>query len=66
MNALTHSAAASTKLDASEQTAGDPSVIVLVVLPELTIDGELPPGVHTADWSEFKSRFGARLQDACG
>jgi hypothetical protein len=30
----------------------------LVVLPELTIDGELPPGVHTADWLEFKSRFG--------
>jgi len=30
----------------------------LVVLPELTIDGELPPGVHTADWPEFISRFG--------
>ena len=28
------------------------------MLPELTIDGELPPGVHTADWPEFISRFG--------
>ena len=40
------------------QTLGGPSVIVLVVLPELTIDGELPPGVHAADWPEFISRFG--------
>ncbi|HEY2017539.1 MAG TPA: hypothetical protein VGH38_28735 [Bryobacteraceae bacterium] len=38
--------------------SGDPSVIVLVVLPELTIDVELPPGVHAADWQEFMSRFG--------
>ena len=30
----------------------------MVVLPELTIGGELPPGVHTADWQEFLSRFG--------
>jgi len=28
------------------------------VLPALTIDGELPPGVHTAGWQEFISRFG--------
>jgi predicted nucleotidyltransferase len=28
------------------------------VLPELTDDGELPPGVHIADWQEFQSRFG--------
>lgn len=37
------------------------SVIHLVsfcLLPELTIDGELPPGVHTAGWEEFISRFG--------
>jgi predicted nucleotidyltransferase len=37
---------------------GDPSVIVLAVLPDLTAAGELPPGVHTADWPEFQSRFG--------
>jgi len=30
----------------------------LVVLPELNADGELPPGVHIADWAEFESRFG--------
>ena len=30
----------------------------MVVLPELTKDGELPPGVHVADWQEFQSRFG--------
>jgi hypothetical protein len=29
----------------------------VVVLPELTADGELPPGVHVADWQEFQSRF---------
>jgi predicted nucleotidyltransferase len=29
----------------------------LVVLPELTADGELPPGVHVADWQEFQTRF---------
>jgi hypothetical protein len=27
------------------------------VLPELTAEGELPPGVHVADWQEFQSRF---------
>jgi hypothetical protein len=32
--------------------------IVFIVLPELTSDGELPPGVHVADWLEFESRFG--------
>jgi hypothetical protein len=31
----------------------------LVVLPNLTDVGELPPGVHIADWQEFESRFGA-------
>lgn len=29
----------------------------MVVLPELTAEGELPPGVHIADWQEFQSRF---------
>jgi predicted nucleotidyltransferase len=29
----------------------------VVVLPELTAEGELPPGVHNADWQEFQSRF---------
>lgn len=29
-----------------------------MVLPELTADGGLPPGVHIADWQEFQSRFG--------
>jgi hypothetical protein len=29
----------------------------LVVLPELTAEGEFPPGVHSADWQEFQSRF---------
>jgi hypothetical protein len=28
------------------------------VLPELTGDGELPPGVHAADWRELGARFG--------
>jgi len=28
------------------------------VLPKLTEEGELPPGVHVADWQEFQSRFG--------
>ena len=28
-----------------------------MVLPELTADGELPPGVHVADWQEFQSLF---------
>jgi len=33
------------------------------VLPELTENGELPPGVHVADWPEFQSRFcGSSLQ----
>jgi hypothetical protein len=27
------------------------------VLPEPTSEGDLPPGVHTADWQEFHSRF---------
>lgn len=27
------------------------------MLPELTAEGELPPGVHIADWQEFRSRF---------
>ena len=30
----------------------------VVVLPELTADGELPHGVHVTDWHEFESRFG--------
>jgi predicted nucleotidyltransferase len=34
------------------------SVIVSVMLPDLTAGGELPPGVHLADWQEFQSRFG--------
>jgi hypothetical protein len=29
----------------------------LVVLPELTAEGELPPGVHIADWHVFEARF---------
>jgi hypothetical protein len=28
------------------------------VLPELTYEGDLPSGVHLADWKEFESRFG--------
>lgn len=28
------------------------------MLPELTNDGELPPGVHLAAWPDFESRFG--------
>ena len=27
------------------------------MLPELTEEGELPPGVHVADWQEFQARF---------
>jgi predicted nucleotidyltransferase len=30
----------------------------VVVLPELTDAGELPPGVHLAGWQELQSRFG--------
>ena len=30
----------------------------MVVLPELTAKGDLPPGVHVADRQEFESRFG--------
>jgi predicted nucleotidyltransferase len=37
---------------------GGPFAIVFVVLPELTNHGELPPGVHIADWHEFESCFG--------
>jgi hypothetical protein len=29
----------------------------VAVLPDLTSDGELPPGVHVATWHEFESRF---------
>ena len=28
-----------------------------MVLPEFTAEGELPPGVHFAEWQEFQSRF---------
>jgi predicted nucleotidyltransferase len=28
-----------------------------LVLPELTGEGELPPGVHLAGWREFQARF---------
>lgn len=30
----------------------------MLVLPEFTDEGDLPPGVHVADWQEFESRFG--------
>jgi hypothetical protein len=30
----------------------------VLVLPELTDTGELPPGVHLTGWQEFQSRFG--------
>jgi hypothetical protein len=30
----------------------------VVVLPDFTGDGELPPGVHVANWWDFESRFG--------
>ena len=30
-----------------------------LVIPELTDHGELPPGVHRANWKEFKVRFGS-------
>ena len=28
------------------------------MLPELNADGELPPGVHSANWEELQFRFG--------
>lgn len=28
------------------------------MLPELTAQGELPPGVHRANWKELRARFG--------
>jgi hypothetical protein len=33
-------------------------LLSFVVLPELTNDGVLPPGVHIAERPEFESRFG--------
>jgi hypothetical protein len=37
----------------------------VVVLPEFTGEGDLPPGVHKADWHEFQSRFaGSSLRRA--
>lgn len=30
----------------------------MVVLPGFAVEGELPPGIHMADWHEFQSRFG--------
>ena len=30
----------------------------MVVLPDFSVEGELPPGIHTADWRKFQSRFG--------
>ena len=38
----------------------------LVMLPELTADGELPPGFHITDWDEFESRFGVSSPGVCG
>jgi hypothetical protein len=29
-------------------------------LPEFNADGELPPGIHDASWSEVSQRFGAK------
>ncbi len=29
------------------------------MLPEFTVEGDLPAGVHVANWEEFRSRFGA-------
>jgi hypothetical protein len=29
----------------------------MATLPELTTEGELPPGVHVTDWREFHSWF---------
>jgi hypothetical protein len=37
------------------RTISDP---LSTVLPDLTADGELPPGVHLANWNEFQLRFG--------
>ena len=28
-----------------------------MVLPEFTVEGDLPPGVHISDWREAQSRF---------
>ena len=30
------------------------------MLPELNENGDLPPGVHTASWTEIEKRFGTR------
>jgi hypothetical protein len=32
---------------------------VLQVIPSFQLDGNLPPGVHSAQWSELVTRFGA-------
>jgi hypothetical protein len=33
-------------------------IVVLVSIPDFDADGDLPPGVHEADWKEFEDRFG--------
>jgi hypothetical protein len=37
--------------------APEPFATVGFVLPELNDEGELPPGVHVAEWQEFQTRF---------
>jgi len=31
----------------------------VLLLPDFTDSGDLPPGIHSASWSEFEKRFGA-------
>ena len=33
-------------------------MVVSVAIPTFDKDGDLPPGIHDADWTEFKSRYG--------
>jgi hypothetical protein len=38
-----------------------------MALPDFNIDGDLPPGVHRASWSEVMQRFGGGVdqRDVC-
>lgn len=32
--------------------------MVVLMIPDFQVDGNLPPGVHWADWAEIQARFG--------
>lgn len=44
-------------VDPRDLTARRPNNIVVLMIPNLDDDGNLPPGVHWATWKELKARF---------